>query len=613
MADDKSTVDKFADDVKRQLTPPDLKEFIAASDELNKYARTVNETFLQGRQRISELSTALADATPGVRRLGGDIGDVSNIITKVAEESKRNVIANTESIEKLYAASKVLNQDAGTLTKAFLDVGAGIETIPKSLEESIQYVQSIGGNAQSVMKDVTDNMSEMNRYQFEGGVQGMTKMAAQASMLRTNMATTLNFAENLYQPEKAVEVAAAFQRLGVAAGNLTDPFALMNASINDPSGLQNSLADVAKQFTYFDEKTKTFKINPQGVLTLKEMGAQAGVNSGELMKMGLAAAELDKRMSDINKAGVKFGSEEDKQYLANIASMKDGEYVVKLKNESGIEETKKLSEITQDEFDKLIQEQKEGPKTLEDLARSQMSLSEVMKNDVSAIRAKVVGGVVSAGQVLDAREGLYRGGTALTGAVSKAGSTRDVRRETERAAGDLVQLKEDILKNNMSTTDALSKYFERVGNQTGEVSEKLKNSMTKALEEARANTTDKTAIERAMQQGYDYVLGKVAPKAEEKRAGGNEPISSLIEGKQSQMKDAATQTGSYAPAGGQNSKVEVAGSIKIDITAPPGFSDEKIQKLIYDKLNEQGFKDYIVNVTTAQNPTKAPVGSSYAR
>jgi len=614
MADDKSTVDKFSDDVKRQLTPPDLKEFIAASDELNKFARTVNETFTQGRQRLSELSTTIADATPGLRRLGGDIGDAADIIGKVAQESKRNVITNTESVEKLYAATKVLGTDAGTLTKAFLDIGAGVETIPKALEESIQYVQSIGGNAKDVMGTVVNNMEQMNRYQFEGGVQGLTKMAAQASMLRFDMSNTFALAEKVLSPEGAIDVASAFQRLGVAAGNLADPFALMNQSINDPSGLQDSLANVSKQFTYFDEKTKTFKINPQGVLTLREMEKEAGLAQGSLSKMGLAAAELDKRLSDVNKAGIKFGSEEDKQYLANIAKMGEGgEYEVKIKDDSGIEQTKKLSEVTQDEFDKLIKEQKEGPKTLEDLTRSQMNLSEIMKNDVSAIRAKLVGGVVSAGQVLETREGAYRAGTALTGAVSKAGSTKDVRRETERAAIDLVQLKDDILKNNMSTTDALSKYFEKVGNQTGEVSEKLKTSMTKALEEARGNTTDKTAIERAMQQGYDYVLGKVAPKAEEKRAGGNKPISSLIEGKQSQMKEAATQTGSYAPTGGQNSKVEVAGSIKIDITAPPGFSDEKIQKLIYDKLNEQGFKDYIVNVTTAQNPTKAPVGSSYAR
>lgn len=612
MADEKSTTEKFGEDVQRQLTL-DLKAFTDASDALSEYSNQVNETFTQGRQRVSEISTALADATPNVRRLGGDIKDVADIIGKVAAESRRNVIANTEDVEKLFAANKVLDLDAKTLTKAFSDIGAGIETIPEALEESVQYIQSIGGNAKAVMGDVTQNMEQMNRYQFEGGVLGLTKMAAQASMLRFDMSETFRLADKVLSPEGAIETAAAFQRLGVAAGTLADPFALMNASINDPGALQDSLVDVAKQFTYFDEKTKTFKINPQGVLTLREMEQQTGVSAKEMSKLGLAAAEADKRISAIGAAGLNI-KEDDKQYLANIAKMGEGgEYEVKIKDDSGIEQTRKLSELTQDEFDKLIKEQKEGPKTLEELARSQMNLSEITKNDVAAIRAKVVGGAVSAGQVLDTREGIYRAGTALTGAVSNAGSTKDIRRESERAISDVGQLKDDIFKNNMSTTDALSKYFERAGNQAGEVNEKFKDTMTKAIEEARANTTDKTAIERAMQQGYDYVLGKVAPKAEEKRAGGNEPISSLIEGKQSQMKDAATQTGSYAPAGGQNSKVEVAGSIKIDITAPPGFSDEKIQKLIYDKLNEQGFKDYIVNVTTAQNPTKAPVGSSYAR
>jgi hypothetical protein len=191
------------------------------------------------------------------------------------------------------------------------------------------------------MEDVTGSMGQMNRFQFEGGVKGLAKMAAQASMLRFDMQQTFNLAERVLDPEGAIDVAAAFQRLGVSAGNLADPFALMNQSINDPSGLQNSLADVAKQFTYFDEKTKTFKINPQGVLTLKEMEQQTGVSAREMSKMGLAAAELDQRLSSINAAGLKIGSEEDKQYLANIAKMGEGgQYEVKLTDEDGKEQTK---------------------------------------------------------------------------------------------------------------------------------------------------------------------------------------------------------------------------------------------------------------------------------
>ena len=101
-------------------------------------------------------------------------------------------------------------------------------------------------------------------------------------MLRFDMKETFELADKVLDPDKAIEVASAFQRLGVSAGNLTDPFMLMNQSINDPSGLQDSLINVAKQFTYFDEQTKSFKISPQGILTLREMEQQTGVSATDM-------------------------------------------------------------------------------------------------------------------------------------------------------------------------------------------------------------------------------------------------------------------------------------------------------------------------------------------
>ena len=333
--------------------------------EIQKSSIEINKVFGQGRERVGILMSSIADALPMVNRLGGSMADVAKTIGEVADASNRNVIASTEEVEKLYAAQKVLGISAKDMTNSFLDIGVGLAQIPEQLENSIEYIQSIGGNTQAVMKSVTGNMEQMNRFQFEGGVVGLTKMAAQASMLRFNMNETFRLADKVLDPDGAIEVASAFQRLGVSAGALADPFQLMNMSINDPSGLQDSLADVAKQFTYFDEKTKTFKINPQGVLTLREMEKQTGVSAAEMSKMGLAAAELDKRLSAVNLAGITIGTEEDKQFLANIAKMgESGEYEVKIKNEQGEEETKKLSEVTQKEFDKLIQEQKDGPKSL---------------------------------------------------------------------------------------------------------------------------------------------------------------------------------------------------------------------------------------------------------
>jgi hypothetical protein len=91
-----------------------------------------------------------------------------------------------------------------------------------------------------------------------------------------------------------------------------------------------------------------------------------------MSKMGLAAAELDQRLSAVNLAGLTFSNEEDKQYLSNIANMEGGTYKVTL--EDGTK--KELSDLKQDEFNKLLEQQKTGPKTLEEIASKQLSIDE---------------------------------------------------------------------------------------------------------------------------------------------------------------------------------------------------------------------------------------------
>lgn len=607
MADnEKTSIENLGEDIKRQFTITS-NDILQASDRLSKFALDINNAFGQGRQRIIELQTTLADTTPLIARLGGDIGDVSKTISDVAIASRRNVVATSEEVEKLFAASKVLDLSASDLTNSFLNVGIGLENIGKNLEDSVNYVQSIGGNVTTVMKDVNNNMDQMNRFQFENGVQGLTKMAAQASMLRFNMGETFRLAERVLTPEGAIETAAAFQRLGVSAGNLVDPFQLMNLSINDPSGLQNSLANVAKQFTEFDEKTKTFKINPQGVLTLKQIEAQTGVSAAELSKMGLAAAELDQRLSAINTAGLTIVNEEDKQYLANIAKMEGGTYKVTL--EDGTK--KELSELSQPEFDKLIQQQKDGPKTLEDIARAQTLTTDVIKNDVAAIRAKVVGGAVSAAPVLQGKEGLRRGLTNISGEFSQMGGTKDVREFVEGGIGSIKELFNDFQRKDVNFTTAISNFLEKLDVQGKDAQVKLKAALLETGKRISEHATDKTYIERELKKVEGYIMDK-ASGVKKQPQNVKQTISSLVEGRHSQIKEVATASSAYQKqTNDTKSQVELVGSIKIDVSAPPGFSDEKITRAIYDKLNEQSFKDFVVNIATPKNPTKSPVSTNY--
>jgi len=587
--------------------------FIEAAERMSSFANQVNKTFGQGRQRVTELMTAITDSVPNVNRLGGEISDVAETIEKVATASRRNVIASSKDVEKLFAASKVLGTDAQVLSDAFLDIGVGIERIPEQLEKSMEYVRSIGGNSKQVFESVQRNMDQMNRYQFEGGVVGLTKMAAQASMLRFNMNETFKLADRVLDPEGAIEVASAFQRLGVAAGNLADPFQLMNQSINDPSGLQNSLADVAKQFTYFDEKTKTFKINPQGVMTLREMEKQTGVSAAEMSKLGLAAAELDQRLSAVNQAGLKIATEEDKQYLANIAKMGEGgEYEVKITDEEGKQQTKKLSEVTQEEFDKLIKEQKDGPKTLEDTARAQLTNSEIIKNDLSAIRNKVLGGVVSAGQITKGMETARGAIEKYSGEFSKIGETKDVRDVTESFVSNLKQLAKDLQDPNKKTVDAFSSFLEKFdaqlqGVKTG-ITSGVKDAITSAGEKSSTTTTQGQKAARAGDKLYGLAEGRGASTE-------NQPLTTTVSPQaQSKKVSEAAQSQSYGTT--KTSDVNVGGKITVDLVLPDNFSQlnsEQQQKILDNIFNSQQFQQMIANVAAPKNPTKQPVGYGYNR
>jgi hypothetical protein len=479
----------------------------------------------------------------------------------------------------------------------------GIETIGDTLEESVNYIQSIGGNAEAVMKDVNANMEQMNRYQFEGGVLGLTKMAAQASLLRFDMNQTFQLADKVLSPEGAIETAAAFQRLGVAAGTLVDPFALMNASINDPGSLQDSLVDVAKQFTYFDEKTKTFKINPQGVLTLKELQTQTNVSAAEMSKLGLAAAEADMRLSEINAAGLTIVNEEDKQYLANIAKMEGGTYKVKIDDVT----TKELSQLNQEEFDKLIDEQKKAPKDMEGIARSQMKLSEVMVADIAAIKAKFVGGVVSAGPIVRGEEDLRSGITNVTGEFSKMGDTASVRKPVEQGLMDLKTLYDDLKKGD-DYTDDVAKYLESSGNLLSKVEKDFRNSLENTVKGIGENA-DKDSI---IKQLTDAVEGKIGEtEASLKKTAGNQTVSSFLEGRQNQMRE--VEAASSASAGSQRTQIELVGGIKMDITFngdTAGFTPvmkEQLAKELTNKFNSMDYKQFMTNITTKQDPTKGPV------
>jgi len=470
-------------------------EMADAIQNLNLYASEVNRTFGQMRQRISDAVREISLATPELNKVGGTAKDATETIINVSEALRKNIIASSEAITELYTTSKVIGVDSSTVIKTMARVGVEFGNIQENMLGAVKYVQSIGMNTQQIMGDVVDNAEMMNRFNFEGGVLGLTKMAAQSAMLRADMREAENFAEKVFEPEGAIETAAAFQRLGVSVGALADPFALMNASINDPAGLQMSLAEAAKKFTLFDEKTQSFKIDPGGIRQMRELAKAAGVSYKEFTRMGLAAANNERLFSQIRFAG-NF-SEEDKMLISSMAEMKGGEYQIKIRDEKGEEVFKNIRDLSEEQLKQAVEQNKKEPKTMEEIARAQMDTGKLMAGDIASIRNRVVYGVAGADGVRQIPEITRKLGESVTDALQKiAPETKDIQNVTGKAITELGKSMADVIQGNKSFQDVGKELMDKLkgsgvdisqfADKMGTLPEKLMDSVYEKFKDDRS-------------------------------------------------------------------------------------------------------------------------------
>lgn len=516
---------------------------------------TINRTLGETRLRSVEFSNAFTDSVSTVIRLGGSLDDIDRTITSISEGARRNVIETTETIGEIFSAAKLIGmqgQDVAQMVENFQQVGVEISNIGEAVADSIGYVNSLGLNSRKIMGDVVNNMQMMNRFNFQDGVMGLTKMAAQASMLRFDMSRTAEFADKVMNPQGAIEMASAFQRLGVMAGDLVDPFVLMDKSINDPQGLQESLIDLTKQFTIFDDKTQQFKIAPGAQRQIREIAEAAGMTSEQFTKTALAAADMDRRLAQIS-LGID-ASEDDKMLVANMAKMGSGQfkgdYVVQIKDSEGKDQIKRLSELQTQDFQKLREIQESAPKTVEDIQRSQLGVMEQIQRDIAALPLSL--------------------GFALAGQNANVTAMDTTKRITDDIFSALYS------KEVMGGPGAAREEFQKIGDEMKDLVAKAYAGDTAAMEQIQNKLLERA--DKIPAEALDKAMKGVAQLGLEKPRNYQESAYNRLVG---QAKDAALKEAN------QNQKTEtvqknvnVSGQVRIVIDAPAGVDTQKLTQYV---------------------------------
>jgi hypothetical protein len=251
-------------------------------------------------------------------------------------------------------------------------------------------MRSYGVSIESAFSSMRQHMSKLNEVNFKDGVEGLARMASKATALRIDMGETLRFANNVMNPEKAIEMANAFQRLGAGTSALLDPLKLMDMSMNDPEQLQNELVKMTQQYVSFNKETNQFNITNKRMF--RELADSLGMSYEQLTKMAIGSADLNKKLSEITFPDTF--SKEQKEMIANMSEMKGGQYVVTVMEDGQMKE-KKVTELS----DKNLEFLQKQPKTMEEVQKQSLTTTQSMAQDIAAIRARVTGGVARSNTV----------------------------------------------------------------------------------------------------------------------------------------------------------------------------------------------------------------------
>jgi len=557
------------------------------ADYLMKSGQELANAMGIGQARMSEMRTTIADAIPEMIKLGISSGDAFKVIEGVPVALGVNTTMGTEALKEMGAAAQVSGVESKKLAQEFKGVGMSLYDVGDRMAEVAVYAKSVGVNVKAVSAEVVTNLKQLNLFNFDSGVKGLAKMASQASMLGFSMEKTFKLAEDLMSPEKAIDLAASLQRLGVSSSALLDPLKAMDLAQNDPEALQKEIINISKEFTKLKADGSGFEILPGAKRRLREVASAMGMSADELANMSIKSADLDMKMSKIKFPSLA-ASEEDKMLIANMSQMNSkGEAVVQIKNEkTGAMEEVNVSKLTADQLTKLREQQADKDKTIEELALDQLNVLQSINAGINGGKAASLFGKAST----PAMDRLYNAvnvvRTESVRAVSNRVTTNNVRERYSAVSGGVEEMGVKALQGDFSGAgDALLK----LGPALIQIGRDVATGFGKGVSEGYGN------IKQGVQAVYEPVTG-VKPFADDEKSTQLYKDFEKIMG--SEFVDKIVSAFNLV-----TTKQEVSGKVELTIKGNEGtsLSDTEFGKKFLERLKDPTFKSEFDKINVTKN------------
>lgn len=261
------------------------------------------------------------------------------------------------------------------------------------LNKTFAIARAYGVDAKKLTATVSANIKMAATYGFKNGIEGLTKMAAQAQRLGLDIKKTQGFADSILDGgiEEAVKISTELQQLGGPIGALGDAASLYNMSLYDIEGLQTELVKASQSAVEFNEATGEFKITGENALRLRQQSKLLGTSYDEVAQ---SAINMKKELTIAGKVDLDGLSESSRALVTSLAEVKaGGKITIDLPNfEEGTNDLATL--MKNNDFINALEEYQTLEKMipidlqteLNTIAKQQQSTLQVMSNTLISIR-----------------------------------------------------------------------------------------------------------------------------------------------------------------------------------------------------------------------------------
>lgn len=374
--------------------------------------KRIEDYFLTIESKAKDLNRSLTTGLNGVSEsyrktmsqiylenmdLGFAYDDSSKLISSMASQMQRMVPFTQENTKNALVLGKVIGETPEEVGKLISQMTAYGNSQKKSIDvlnKATMTARAFGLDAKTLTKTVSDNIQKAQIYGFKNGVEGLTKMAAQAQRVGFDIKHAQTLSNEILDGglEEAVKRSSELQALGGNIGALGDPGQLYRMAMYDIEGLQDELIKASSSAVDFNETTGDFKIGGEEMLRLRQQAKILGLSYEEVAKGAINARKEQEIMSRVGSLSKL--TEEQRGLVSSLAEIGPGGQIsIDLPNfdEAG----KDLATLMNDNdfINALSEYNKNMGKTEGDIqlemvntAKSSLSVQEQMKNTLIAIQ-----------------------------------------------------------------------------------------------------------------------------------------------------------------------------------------------------------------------------------